>query len=175
METCHRGCLCGYPLRTAIFFSTIRPPTIDSPYDACDCNETLTDFYSSLATQSGLQSENAIPMPITKTNLSLLQYYGVIPCNASLASPGLTYASNIYGYTWVSILDGDNSTVLNPYECFGNLSTIQNIMNNYTSAQILQRAAGLVFDTYNYILPLQSACQCCGIDSAPDCVTCKVS
>ncbi len=162
-ETCNRGCLCGYSIETPLLASGFSSPTIDSPYDACDCNTTLTEFYGDLALKSG--SDSSL-LPITKTNLSLLQYYGAIPCNTSLASPGSKYMTNLsvnYNfdgfpplnpYTWEYIPDGDSRTMLNPYDCFGNLSTIHEIMDNYTFAQISESAG------YRYgKVPIQNACQ----------------
>ena len=143
--TCGRGCWCGYSMNTSLLGND-HDPTIDEPYKACDCYHTLPWWYGDLG--SKLTGEPPILLPITKTNLSLLRFYGIIPCNASLEDPGLTYTGNFasFGaaastnfyqeYAWTLIEDGDSSTLMNPYECFGDLSTIYDIMKNYTSAQV---------------------------------------
>ena len=187
-ETCDRACLCGYSLGTALLGS-ISPLTIDSPYDACDCQNRFAGTfvniffrqvgmsYRRLASMNGL---NGPLLPVTKANLSLLRYYGQIPCNASLSRPGLSYPTNLTfdggsnPYTLVSIPDGDNRTILNPYECFGTLSTIHQIMDNYTRAKMLQSAATILIDLdINYTLPIPNACQCCSVSHRPGCVSCN--
>ena len=113
-ETCNRGCLCGYSMKASLLGDIVSPSTIEYPYDACDCNNTLTEFYSNF--ESSQVGAGTGILPITKTNLSLLQYYGAIPCNANLTSPGSNYTLNVqFDHTWVIIPDGDNSTILNPY------------------------------------------------------------
>ena len=133
-RTCERGCLCGYSQLLQPF------STIEAPYDACDCHNVLTPYFFTC-------SSNRIIVPISSENLTLLQFYGAIPCNAT-AGPGSSgnfsneYGIfNVVGRVWVpdsvgnKTLNGTMKPLTNPYECFGSFDSMGGIMRNYTYQQ----------------------------------------
>ena len=135
-ETCRRGCFCGYS-------QLLSPlPTIAEPYDACDCFTLLSLEF--------LYSGDS-PIPITSDNMTLLQFYRVIPCDAT-AGPGstgnFTYTLSNGGipyqdsWEWVKdsqglddVIRGTVYPLASPFECFGDFYSMGHVMRNYSQQQ----------------------------------------
>ena len=179
IQTCSRGCYCGYnrhvledPKKNDLGYFTFptrygevrRYPStgIDSsvgrfacaPYEACDrcpdeecgCYPLLigdydrfianrrTHFSAELNTTAFVDS-----VPLTSKNITMLQYYQVIPCNATIGegAHGTFDTSKLeypleYDISWYWVPDGNTTILLHGYECFADYDYIGSIMNAYT-------------------------------------------
>ena len=157
-EACLRGCLCGYSQLSGVLpgLPYVDPlvPLKSRPYDACDCGDVLLLWYAGAFITDDIDYEDFRSTVITSANLSLLEFYGTIPCK-SLGSSESTYVTSLdqNGLNFSFILTynqgGNSSNKLNPFECFGDTRTIRDIMNNFTFAQISQSLAMDVNEDFN--------------------------
>lgn len=154
-KTCTRGCYCGYHRG---IHDIEQPDPSRWPYQACDfcptgvcpycVNKILNDFIEHTA---DFYNPNplAVPdlitdIPLTSQNITLLKFYGAIPCDAS-GTQGVLDASKVtnpsfpwhnrslLNFTWRLVPDGDVTVYRNPYDCFGNLSSNAPVMHNYAN------------------------------------------
>ena len=147
-ETCDRACLCGYEVGSNFINS---PDQTIRPYDECHCGLTLPDIFDRL----NLNKYDSLPdygayypiIPITPTNLSLLQWYQVniyppsthdsesgVPSNLTLNSSRTVCSQGCSaGYVeWRMVPENSESTLARPFECFGDLLENLYIFRNYS-------------------------------------------
>ena len=150
-ETCFRACLCGYTLSWSGGVDLI-PSTSLAPYQVCKCSQILGDYYSTAAVNL------ADKIPLTSANMTLLRYYGGLPCDAQVGQSGdfteTFYSgftgSNVPHFDWVWVPDNFSMMVpvgsgqstppdstsgehltKNNYECFDNFDNMQSVILNY--------------------------------------------
>ncbi|KAI4137802.1 MAG: hypothetical protein L6R39_007090 [Caloplaca ligustica] len=126
-QTCLRGCLCGY-------VQPYQYLTTNNLYNFCGCPYTLWRFYVASPESNVPQRFN---IPLSTDNMTDLQTYGFISCNAKagMGSEG-SFVNAPQGdwapVTWFWIPDGDKRTIQKPVECFGNTRSIREVMNMYS-------------------------------------------
>ena len=151
-ETCYRACLCGYTeAAREVAFQNIPKNTTSAPYQVCDCTEILGSylFEKSIQPQTG-----TMHIYITPANITLLQYYGMIPCDAEVGKSGYFLEGNFWVVTrtrWVGVPDNDSMmipgfgsddglpknfsitdlVIKNDYECFGSFENISSVIFDY--------------------------------------------
>ena len=153
-ETCFRACLCGHVLvDTAGHNDPIGTPL--APYQVCKCSQMLAIYYYK-------EVDVAYPKLLffTSANMTLLKYYGILPCDARVGQSGNftgTFSeefSNFASYApWVGVPDNDSMIVTvdnlpsglpentsiadmlvkNNYECFDNFDNMQSVVFNYVN------------------------------------------
>ena len=146
-ETCFRACLCGYTLSLG-GGGDLLPSTSLAPYQVCKCSQILGYYYSTRSVTS---------VPLTSANITLLKYYGDLPCDAQVGQSG-SFTEAFYsglggddGSLWLWVADNDSMTVpagsgpynltdntnlgdfvtKNDYECFDNFDNMQLVIYNY--------------------------------------------
>ncbi|KAL9605396.1 MAG: hypothetical protein Q9179_001412 [Wetmoreana sp. 5 TL-2023] len=129
-QTCLRGCLCGY----AQSHQEHEKPETSNLYNLCDCPYTLLKFYVALQRNN---TPSRLKIPLTTENITHLQTWGVMPCDAKLEKGSSGRFNNtpdgleLENVTWFWVPEGDNQTLQKPIECFGNTDTIRDVMARY--------------------------------------------
>lgn len=145
-ETCLRACLCGYTLGGEESLSG----SIFAPYQVCNCGLILGNYYT-----SQLFDFSSKYIYLTSANITLLQYYGAVPCDAGVRQSGHflgDFAQTDFGgqAEWGWVPDNDSMTVpfipgnisiadvvvKNSYECFESFDNIQPVIVNYINVSL---------------------------------------
>ena len=111
----------------------------DHPNVDLDCSNVLPTFF---AYRNAF--DYPLPLALTSENMTLLKHYGSIPCNVS-DGPGANGSIqwnttffdeiNTQSHPWRWVPDDDPNVVLNPYDCFGNFTSIASVLNTYSTTK----------------------------------------
>ena len=152
-RACLNGCLCGY---NRLQLTNPFAPS-NAPYQACSCYYVLNQFWSITSNVRTKWNDGSsfIGVPVTKSNLSILQFYDVADCD-NLAIESYQKTGLIKGTTlmWKVVDDDEFGTQKGPKaECFAPLignGGIDGIMNNFTYAgSITDKCSYAHFVNYN--------------------------
>ena len=151
-ETCYRACLCGYT--EAYKFENVVPAAAPSaPYQVCDCIQILGTY---LSRRDFEPVGGDLIFYMTSANITLFQYYGIMPCDAEVGSSGdllkNSYFNSDPAIRWAGVPDNDSEMVSvfrsddgrpaedtsiadlvikNDYECFGSFENISSVIFDY--------------------------------------------
>ena len=140
-ETCFRACLCGYT-ETGEDGSDAPASTPAAPYQVCNCTLMLALYILD-------RTDIAERIYMTSANITLFQYYGMIPCDAKVGQSG--NFSGILDFRWVAVPDNDSmmkpleifdngipenisiadAVIKNDYECFDSFENIKTVIFNF--------------------------------------------
>ena len=127
--------------------------SLNSPYEACDkvegcdppggrrsclyCRAEILELFKAEKTSS----LEALPTPSTVTslttaNITLFKLHGLIDCRQPEGEGRINFLSVRetdfnYAMNWKWVPDGDSTTIMGPYECYGDIESIGPVMQSY--------------------------------------------